>query len=355
MPLVAHSNLPSFSRVASDGHEVLSAERAAAQDMRELHIGLLNMMPDAALQATERQFLRLVGSSNRIVQFYIHPFTIDGVEREGEAKVHVEAHYEDFDALSDEGLDAIIITGANVTEADITNEGFFRPMTHVMEWATENVCSVFCSCLSSHGAFKHFHGIDRTHLDEKQWGVYSHRVMPDVHPLFSGTNTRFDVPHSRFNDVPQATMEAAGLRVLATSEEAGVLAATSPDGWRYIYFQGHPEYDVTSLLKEYKREVYRFVDKERDTYPPFPEHYFTPAAEAVFNDFRGVLEQALAKGQSLPDFPETEVTPLLDNTWADTAKAVFNNWLGLVYQLTDYDRRIPFMRGIDPRNPLALG
>ncbi len=354
MPLVAHSSLPSFQRLTHDGLSVLSSDQASAQEMRALHIGFLNMMPDAALQATERQFLRLIGACNRIVQFYVHPFTIPGVDRIGPAKAHVEAHYEDFNDLASEGLDALIITGANVTEADITNEGFFRPMTDVMDWATDNVCSVFCSCLSSHGAFKHFHGIDRTHLDEKQWGVYSHRVAPNVHPLFAGTNTRFDVPHSRFNDVPQATMQAAGLRTIATSEEAGVLAATSPDGWRYIYFQGHPEYDASSLLKEYKREVNRFINNERHDYPPFPEHYFRSAAAAALDTFRADLERALARGNPLPEFPENAVSPLIDNTWADTAKAVFNNWLGLVYQLTDVDRRVPFMRGIDPRNPLQL-
>lgn len=354
MPLVAHSNLPSFKRLSRAGQEVLSPEEAATRGMRELHIGFLNMMPDAALQATERQFLRLIGACNRIGQFHVHPFTIAGVDREGAAKHHVETHYENFSELASDGLDALIITGANVTEADITNEEFFEPMTAVMDWATNNVCSTFCSCLSSHGAFKHFHDIDRTHLTQKRWGVYSHRVAPTAHPLFAGTNTRFDVPHSRFNDVPQSTMEDAGLRVLAASDEAGVLAAASPDGWRYIYFQGHPEYDTTSLLKEYKREVYRFLNAEREDYPPFPEHYFPSEAKSTFNSFRD--EVSISRKRSAPpsEFPEDHVTPLVDNTWADTAKAIFNNWLGLVYQLTADDRKTPFIPGVDPDDPLGL-
>ena len=106
MPLVAHSLLPSFSRLRDAGLEVLDAERATHQDVRELHIGLLNMMPDAALEATERQFIRLIGSCNRIAQFYVHPFTIEGVDREGAARAHVASHYEDFHELQREGLDA---------------------------------------------------------------------------------------------------------------------------------------------------------------------------------------------------------------------------------------------------------
>ena len=92
MPLVAHSQLPSFSRLRETGLEILDTERAVQQDLRELHIGLLNMMPDAALEATERQFMRLIGSCNRIAQFYVHPFTIAGVDREGSAREHVEIY-----------------------------------------------------------------------------------------------------------------------------------------------------------------------------------------------------------------------------------------------------------------------
>jgi homoserine O-succinyltransferase len=42
----------------------------------------------------------------------------------------------------------------------------------------------------------------------------------------------------------------------------------------------------------------------------------------------------------------------VDNTWGDTGKAIVNNWLGLVYQLTNIDRRQQFMEGIDRDNPL---
>ncbi|MCH9675677.1 MAG: homoserine O-succinyltransferase [Gammaproteobacteria bacterium] len=354
MPLVAHSELPTFKRLERDGHEVISTARAQSQDIRELHIGLLNLMPDAALQATERQFLRMVGSSNRIAQFYVHPFTIAGVERAGTAKEHVRAHYEDFSELQRAGLDALIVTGANVTEADITREGFWGPLTEVMDWASMNVCSTMCSCLASHAAFKHYHNIDRTHLSEKQWGVFSHRVIAKDHPLLQETNTRFDAPHSRFNDVSKLKMERAGLRVLVDSAEGGVLIATSPDGFRFVYYQGHPEYDVNSLLKEYKREVFRFIGGELTDYPPVPKNYFREEAFVLLTRYRDELLSAMEAQSPFPAFPEDEIAALVDITWADTGKAIVNNWLGLVYQLTDVDRKVPFMKGIDPNNPLAL-
>jgi len=354
MPLVAHSPLPSFERLREAGLEVLETERAAHQDVRELHIGLLNMMPDAALEATERQFMRLLGSCNRIAQFYVHPFTIEGVEREGRAAEHVEKYYENFRDLQRDGLDALIITGANVTEADITRERFWKPMTEVMDWARENVTSTLCSCLASHGAFMHYHGILRTHLARKQWGVYSHRIVAESHPLLSNINTRFDTPHSRFNDVRRDQMQEAGLRVLVASQEAGVLLAVSSDGLRFAYFQGHPEYDIVSLMKEYKREISRYLRRERDDYPPYPDNYFCEAARAILDQYRRDFVAADSAGESIPEFPETEVIALLDNTWTDTGKALFNNWLGLVYQLTNRDRRLPYMQGIDPNDPLGI-
>ena len=353
MPLVAHSELPSFSRLREAGLEVLEPGRAAHQDVRELHIGLLNMMPDAALQATERQFMRLVGSCNRIAQFFVHPFTVDGVERVGEAREHVDRYYESFEDLQREGLDALIITGANVTEADITRESFWKPMTEVMDWASENVTSTLCSCLASHGAFMHYHGVMRNHLPEKQWGVYSHRVVDDSHPLVSNINTRFDAPHSRFNDVSREQMESAGLQVLVAGEEPGVLLSVSPDGLRFAYLQGHPEYDMVSLMKEYKREISRFLRGERSDYPPFPDHYFSDRAKSVLQTFRGKLESAVSAGDEIPEYPEAEIVAALDNTWTDTGKALYNNWLGLVYQLTNRERRLPFMDGVDANNPLG--
>lgn len=354
MPLVAHSALPSFSRLRDAGVEVLEPARAARQDVRELHIGLLNMMPDAALQATERQFMRLVGSCNRIAQFFVHPFTIDGVDRVGEAREHVDRYYEKLEDLQRDGLDALIITGANVTEADIRRERFWSPMTEIMDWASENVTSTLCSCLASHGAFMHYHGILRNHLPDKQWGVYSHRVLSNTHPLVSDTNTRFDAPHSRFNDVSREQMEAAGLHVLVAGEEPGVLLSVSTDGLRFVYLQGHPEYDMVSLLKEYKREISRFLRREREDYPPFPDHYFGDRARSLLETYRSDLQSAIAAGDEIPEFPETEIVADLDNTWTDTGKALYNNWLGLVYQLTNRDRRLPFMDGIDPNDPLGI-
>jgi len=351
MPIVEHSSLPTFKDLRRQGHTVLTTDEAAHQDIRALHVGLLNMMPDAAFQVTEQQFMRLVGSSNHIAQFYVHCFTVPGLSRSAATQAYIDAHYEPIETIVAEGLDALIITGANVVNPRLELEAFYRPLTEVIDWASRNVTSVLCSCLSTHALMKFLHGIDRVPLPRKQWGVYSHRVVAPTHPLLREINTRFDVPHSRYNAILRKHFVAAGLQILIESEQAGVHAAVSDDGFRRIYFQGHPEYDANSLLKEYKREVLRHFHGDRDM-PPLPEHYFSDEAAAFIERYLRDARAAHADGTPLPEFPEADIAPLLDNTWRDTARAIFDNWLGLVYQLTNLERRLPFMDGIDPLRPL---
>jgi homoserine O-succinyltransferase len=354
MPLVAHIDLPTFNRLREEGEEVLSPDRASKQDIRELHIGLLNMMPDAALEATERQFFRLVGACNQIVQFHVHPFTIEGLKRSPEAQAHIDKYYETFDQIKQDGLDALIISGANVAHNKLPEEEFWQPLMEVFSWAKENVTSVLCSCLATHAVIQYCYGIERTRLPAKCWGVFSHKLVNRNHPLIAEINTRFDVPHSRFNEIFQNDMERFGLKVLVASKEAGVHLAVSPDGFRIVFFQGHPEYDDISLLKEYKREVMSFYNNGRSDYPPFPAHYFDESIQPILTAYEQHVREAKNTNSELARFPEEQVIEHLDNTWKDTAKAVFNNWLGKIYQLTNENRRLPFMDGIDPLNPLGL-
>ena len=354
MPLVAHTNLPTFQRLREEGEEIIDANRANHQEIREIHIGLLNMMPDAALEATERQFFRLVGACNQIAQFHVHLFTIDGLTRSPQTQAHIDKYYESFEKIKTDGLDGLIISGANVTGAFLPDEDFWQPLTEVFSWAKENVTSILCSCLATHAVIEYCYGIARTRLPEKRWGVFSHTLVDKKHPLVVEMNTRFDVPHSRFNAIFQEDMEKAGLRVLSTSHDAGVHLAVSPDGFRIVFFQGHPEYDDISLLKEYKREIKRFFNDDIRTYPPYPENYFNAQVKAILSKYQQAVCQAKAAQSEFPDFPEAQILDFIDNTWRDTAKSVFNNWLGKIYQITHQERRLPFMDGIAPNNPLNL-
>lgn len=353
MPLIASNDLPTYQRLRDSGHVVLTEENAHQQDIRELHIGLLNMMPDGALAATERQFFRLIAESNAIAQFYVHPFSLPELPRSDKAKAHIEQYYETFEQIKADGLDALIITGANVTGPELSNQPFWEPLKEVIEWASENVTSTLCSCLASHAVLEFKYGQKRQLQERKVWGVFPHKVVDSSHPIVSDIDTRFDVPHSRWNAVTRAQFDEANLQVLVEAEE-GVHLATSADGLRFVFFQAHPEYDTVSLLKEYKRDLMLFYAGELDKKPPFPDNYLGTQQKAILNEYNWWYRRAKEQGTEPPEFPEKILMQSMNNTWHDTAESVLGNWIGCVYQVTHSKRHIPFMDGISPDDPLGL-
>ena len=354
MPLVAHIPLPNFSQLRDRGVTILTLEQARRQDIRKLHVGILNMMPDAAFHITEQQFIRLVGSSDQVAQIYVHPFTIQGLVRSLETQHYIDKYYSNFEQIQSDGLDALIITGANVVNPRLQEESFWKPLAEVMNWAIENVASILCSCLATHALVKQIYNIDRKRLPRKRWGVYRHRVTDPDHPLLRDTNTHFDVPHSRHNEVASDQLKAAGLHILVESVEGEAHMAVSHDQFRIVYFQGHPEYYRNSLLKEYKREVTRFFNAERQRYPSHPQNYFVEKAAAIADNYRKRAIENQQRGKPLPPFPENQIEKLLENTWGETSKTIINNWLGLIYGLTNLERRVLFRPGVNPDDPLGF-
>jgi homoserine O-succinyltransferase len=337
MPIVANTALPSFERVRKEGSDVLTSGLARSQKIPELHIGLMNNMPDAALEPTERQFLRLIAGCDLRTQLFVYPFSPAEIPRGNWAQEHIGRHYFEFEALKAAGLNALVVSGANPVFPTLPEESFWMPLCAVLDWASTQVTSTLCACLATHAALLYFHKIERQRLSAKCWGVFNHRVNQD-HPLVRDINSYFDVPHSRWNEITSTQMMSEGLQVLIESDDAGVHLATSADGLRFVFFQGHPEYDHNSLLKEYKREVNRYVVGEIDEYPPYPDRYFSEKDRQLLDKYSKVVKSQ-RKRQVMSDdrenFPENGLQ--VENSWQDIGKVVFSNWLGAVSQSTDDD------------------
>ncbi len=239
MPLVAHNALPTFERLRQDGITVLSTERAANQEIRELHVGLLNMMPDAALEATERQFYRLVGESNPIAQFYMHPFTLPTLPRGEAAQAHIAQFYESFEAIRAAGLDALIITGANVSHPNLADESFWQPLIEVIDWAWDNVTSTLCSCLATHAVMQFRHGQARVKQPQKIWGgvrASRHRRPPS---RWWPTSTPASTCRIRAGTTSRArSSRRRGSRCWSKARKAGVHLAVSLDRPAHRVFSG---------------------------------------------------------------------------------------------------------------------
>ena len=330
MPLVAHSKLPAFEALSREGLELVGALTAAASGLPALRIGLLNLMPDTALQATERQFLRLIDAGGPDMNLYVYPFSLTSEFRGNSAEEYVAEHYSSFESLQEQGLDALIITGANPAMPDITDEAFWRPLIDVIDWSMNHVESIICSCLATHVVLQHYHQVERIELPERRWGVYEHQVLVEDHPLLTGVTTPVHAPHSHRYDVSRAAMESAGQTVLIAGAEAGVHMAVSGDQFRFVFFQGHPEYDSISLLKEFKREVQQFLSGKRSVYPPFPQHYLDSAAKERLEAYQRQATESDSEFATLPVFPEAEFGDVCFNSWGVAGKTIYRNWLAEV-------------------------
>ena len=322
MPLVQHNNLPSFERVRSEGIAVSATVDEASPS---INIGFINMMPDAALAATERQFLRLVGSAEQ-VNCYFYPFNMPGIERSPQVQEYIDQYYSNYESLANSELDVLIITGANVSQPLLQNECFWSELVEVLNWGKSNVRSMLCSCLATHAAVKVFYDIDRQHLGDKCWGVFEHKRLSSQHDLLTGVDQTIHMCHSRFNDIPGRLFNLQDIEVLINSEQAGVQLAAEKD-MSTIYFQGHPEYDDISLLKEYKREIIRFINREVSEYPPVPENYFNNQAMQFVNLYQAKILKADDKAAMLEQFPEAELKKCITDSWQATAKQIFSNWI----------------------------
>ena len=323
MPVVATSGLPAFEELSREGITVVDEDHAPA--LPWLHIGLLNLMPDAAMRATDRQFIRLASSISDDANVIIAPFTVAASSRGDEARDYVAAYYATPVVGFVEDLDALIITGANPEQPDLSDEPFWPGLVETMSTADQEQIPMLCSCLAAHAALQQYHAVIRARLPEKRWGVYEHEIV-ESHPLLEGLHSPLQAPHSRWYNVTGEEIAGSGVTVLIESERAGVHMAVDEDR-QCVMFQGHPEYEMISLLKEYVRELGRYHDGTRDDYPPVPDNLFDAEALAYVASYRQTLEQARKTSSPVPEFDEAIVDTGAIPTWNRDGKIIYRNWM----------------------------
>ena len=117
-----------------------------------LTIGLINNMPDSALQATERQFMSLLKAAAGNNRIRFHCFSLPSVARSQTAKWRVDRQYTDIAELGRLEIDGLIVTGAEPNAATLTEEPFWQDLTDIVDWAKTNTRSTIWSCLAAHAA-----------------------------------------------------------------------------------------------------------------------------------------------------------------------------------------------------------
>ena len=250
-----------------------------------MRIGLVNNMPDAALDSTEQQFSRLLSAVAGTPPIALQRYTLSGVTRGETGKAHLRRNgYRGLAALYADAPDALVITGTEPLHSNLRQEAYWPELAKLFDWlARKNLPALF-SCLAAHAAVLHFDGIARKRLPAKTFGLFAHDIAR--HPLTAGLRGPLHVAHSRWNEVEADTLDKAGYRILTHSPQAGadLFVRRGQDG--FVFFQGHPEYDTETLGREYRRDVRRFLTGAADAYPNLPRHYFRPADEEKLQGFR---------------------------------------------------------------------
>jgi homoserine O-succinyltransferase/O-acetyltransferase len=320
-----------------------TARSGASAELRGdncLTIGLVNNMPDAALDATERQFIDLIraASPGLIVRFKL--FSVPTIPRSAQARAAVAQRYRDVSELWDTHLDGLIVTGNEPRAASLRDEPYWAGLTRVMDWAEHNTDSTIWSCLAAHAAVLRADGIEREPRKDKLFGVF-HCEVVRWHPLTAGMPSRLPVPHSRHNDLPAAALNAAGYRVLSRSAATGADMFVGPDRGAslFLFFQGHPEYDADSLAREYRRDVGRFLRGEHDNFPALPQGYFDDAASKLLEEFCARARTERVE-KLIRQFPMRAIEGGLQNTWRASAIGIYQNWMAYL-QERKAKRRVP--------------
>lgn len=290
-----------------------------------IHIGLINNMPDGALEATERQFQTLLDSVANGVPVRLSLYALPDVPRAEAGRLRISRLYSGMENLWNSRLDGLIVTGAEPQTPNLKDEPYWGSLTKVLDWAEHNTHSTVLSCLAAHAAVQHIDGIERRRLGDKRFGVFP-CVQTSDHPLMAGVPSLFQMPHSRWNDLPERELADCGYRVLTRAKDSVVDAFVKQRKSLFVFFQGHPEYESNTLLIEYRRDIGRYLRRERDTYPAMPEGYFDHDTVDALAMLRGRAMANRATGL-LEDFPGAQAEKQIANTWSQTAARVYGNWL----------------------------
>jgi homoserine O-succinyltransferase len=300
MPIKIPNLLPATQVLLNENIFVMTETRAMTQDIRPLKILMLNLMPQKI--TTETQIARVIGNTPlqvelELLQTATHKSTHTSEE-------HMLAFYKTFDEVRNKKYDGLIITGAPVEQIDFEEVDYWEELCEIMEWSKTHVTSTFHICWGAQAGLYYHYGVKKYPLDKKLFGVFEHKLDHKQSILFRGFDDTFVVPHSRHTTCRREDIEAVPeLKILASSEEAGVFVAATDKG-RQIFVTGHSEYDADTLKNEYLR------DKNAGLPIEIPKNYF-------------------------PDDDDTK-EPIV--RWRSCANLLYSNWLNyFVYQSTPYN------------------
>jgi homoserine O-succinyltransferase len=286
-----------------------------------LTVAILNSMPDAAVRSTERQFTDLLtDAAGRDIALHVEWYSIKPRAGYGSPADLWRSHF-----------DGLIATGTEPKAPRISDESCWHEFTKTVDWAVEHTYSAIWSCLGAHAAVLHLDNLQRRPFATKLHGVFEGFKQVN-HPLLADTEPVWEIPHSRWNDLPVSDVQACGYEILILGPEAGADLFIKTFGRSlFVFIQSHPEYDSRALMREYRRDILRFLNNERPDYPEPPAHYFDLRVEQQLSEIR---ERNLGSNPdpALVDFQVLIGKASLEATWKQSAIQLYRNWFNLLIE-----------------------
>lgn len=328
MPVLVDRGPAGCTIVAAKGAAAPQRGRQNAAGAAWMEIGLVNSMPDAALEATEQQFVDLLGAAAGEAWVRLRFYSLPGIPRSERARHYLGRSYGDAGNIRKAGLDGLIVTGTEPRAANLTDEPYWHAFAQLVDWAASNTIATVWSCLAAHAAVLHLDAIERVPLAEKCIGVFDCEVRGE-HPLVADLPSRPAAPHARWNALDEEALCRGGYEVLTRSREAGVDAFLREEARSvFLFLQGHPEYGASSLLSEYRRDIGRYLRGERADYPAMPRHYFDAATETALGAF--AVQAARERNEGLLAAFPVPPDAVPEANWQPFAAAIYRNWLALI-------------------------
>lgn len=317
----------------ADGPDSAASLRRGANGVEEfddarpaLTIGLVNNMKDGALEATERQFMSLLEAASEGVTVRLRFYQLSGVARRENVSGGAPSRYAEIDALRNEPLDGLIVTGREPSTARLEEEPYWKSFVRLLEWTHDHTVSTIWSCLAAHAAVLHMDGIQRVRSAHKHCGLFECERFAD-HPITAKIPARLRMPHSRWNGLEEKQLVEHGYEILTRSERVGVDAFVRQNRSLFVFFQGHPEYEANTLLLEYRRDVARYLRGEAASYPSLPHGYFDDETMGALQDI-GREARLFPREELLREVSAILETTRIHNSWHQTALSLYRNWLG---------------------------
>jgi homoserine O-succinyltransferase len=325
--------MPKRAKASIPGRDKIDAEYASCLPQAltpsgrpVIRVAIVNNMPEAAFEETHREFSRLVHASVKAQGAELRWYRIPAVAPGTGSIGSVAEMYRDLEELYRNPPDALVITGAEPATREITDERYWGALDALLQWAESTVPSTLLSCLAAHGALRALDQADRVRLPAKRSGVYP-QAVDQSHPLGRGLGVVAAFPHSRWNTVTGDIVRSLGYSVVVgTPGEEWTVAARERAGRMLVLVQGHPEYEPTMLLREYRRDMRRWAEGVMPAPPEFPSNYVDPCGEELLAAWIALAEY-LPPAEWSHAFPADTLAPHLAADWRDAAVRLFGNWL----------------------------